>query len=535
MRIGIYNRWLSTMGGGERETAAFAQALQAAHHVELLAHEAVDLAQVALRLNIPLGTVALRRVALDPVYAAVTAASADYDLFVNMSHGDMVVPMGRRNVLRVFFPSPVEPDGPPTGSGTASEGGTRLHLIRGFYAPEEQGAESRLFAWTGRRAEFVVERPSDQRAEPTLRMPALELHLRAWRPHGAPPAEARLLAGGRPLGTCLVPADGRSVSWRLPLPNGLARSRMLDVTLETTTFVPAEHGSGDDRRELGIALEGVRLVDVSWVHAWRPQREVSSLPDRHAYEAMRAGQVLPAAQAYDLLLANSEYTRRWIERRWSLPSELLYPPVAVEDFTPGAKRNIILSVGRFFAGSHNKKHLPMIAAFRSLCERGLAGWEFHLVGGSDQAIPEQRAYLEQVRAAAHGYPVKIHANLPFAELKRLYGEAKIFWHATGYDEDEERAPERFEHFGITTVEAMAAGCVPVAIGRGGQPEIIEDGRSGYLWQTLEELQARTRTLVEQPEAWVRLAVGAQMRSRIFDSAHFQRRVEGLVAAVPGVG
>jgi len=42
-----------------------------------------------------------------------------------------------------------------------------------------------------------------------------------------------------------------------------------------------------------------------------------------------------------------------------------------------------------------------------------------------------------------------------------------------------------EHFGITTVEAMAAGCVPLVYDSGGQAEIVSSGYNGYrLFATL---------------------------------------------------
>ncbi|MBU4190339.1 MAG: glycosyltransferase, partial [Candidatus Thermoplasmatota archaeon] len=59
--------------------------------------------------------------------------------------------------------------------------------------------------------------------------------------------------------------------------------------------------------------------------------------------------------------------------------------------------------------------------------------------------------------------------------------------AAGFGVDEEKEPEKVEHFGITTVEAAAAGCVPVVIRKGGQPEIVKEGINGLLWEKEEEL------------------------------------------------
>ena len=174
---------------------------------------------------------------------------------------------------------------------------------------------------------------------------------------------------------------------------------------------------------------------------------------------------------YDAILANSAYTQGWVRRLWQRGSTVLHPPVT--PMPQGEKAPMILSVGRFFlpGTGHNKKQLEMVEAFRRLCERGVSGWEYHLVGG---CAPEHAAYLDQIRAAADRLPVVLHPDATGTELSALYGRASIFWQA-GLDEDIERHPDRYEHFGIATVEAMSAGAVPVVIDAAGQIEIVEQG------------------------------------------------------------
>ena len=175
---------------------------------------------------------------------------------------------------------------------------------------------------------------------------------------------------------------------------------------------------------------------------------------------------------YDAILANSAYTQGWVRRLWQRGSTVLHPPVT--PMPRGEKAPMILSVGRFFlpGTGHNKKQVEMVEAFRRLCERGVSGWEYHLVGG---CAPEHAAYLDQIRAAADRLPVVLHPDATGTELSALYGRASIFWHAAGLDEDIERHPDRYEHFGIATVEAMSAGAVPVVIDAAGQIEIVEQG------------------------------------------------------------
>jgi glycosyltransferase involved in cell wall biosynthesis len=125
-------------------------------------------------------------------------------------------------------------------------------------------------------------------------------------------------------------------------------------------------------------------------------------------------------------------------------------------------------------------------------------------------------------------------NLGEAALRGLYERARIFWHAAGLGDDDEARPERSEHFGAVTVEAMAAGCVPVVIRKGGQPEIVEHGVSGYLWDTVEELAAYTRMLVRDEELRDRMAAAARLRAERFGREAFSRRVLALVRG-PGEG
>jgi glycosyltransferase involved in cell wall biosynthesis len=148
------------------------------------------------------------------------------------------------------------------------------------------------------------------------------------------------------------------------------------------------------------------------------------------------------------------------------------------------------------------------------------GWELHLVGGCE---PAHRPYLAEVERAAMGLPVRIHANAPRALVEDLLATSSVFWVATGLGEDEETAPWVFEHFGMTTVEAMAAGCVPVVIDKAGQREIVRHGVDGYRWSTLDELESYTRALARDDDLRERLAAGAVERARMFSEEAFAAR------------
>jgi glycosyltransferase involved in cell wall biosynthesis len=119
----------------------------------------------------------------------------------------------------------------------------------------------------------------------------------------------------------------------------------------------------------------------------------------------------------------------------------------------------------------------------------------------------------------------LHPNIPFLDLVTLYEQSDIYWHASGFEETD---PTKMEHFGITTVEAMAAGCVPVVIKKGGQIEIVEEGVSGLFWESKEELANKTMILVEDPEKMVKLSDQAIEKSKYFSKEAFKENILKLI-------
>src|SRR5204863_1530451 len=173
----------------------------------------------------------------------------------------------------------------------------------------------------------------------------------------------------------------------------------------------------------------------------------------------------------------------------------------------------------FSTQAHTKKQLEMMGAFCRLKTDGLTGWSYASVGGLN-ARDENRLYFERVQGLGDACGASTKANLGRAEIKHLLSRARVFWHATGFGDDTDRHPELAEHFGISTVEAMAAGCVPVVINKGGQREIVEHGTSGFVWDTLDELGQYTRLLASDTQLWSTMSAAARARAERFSTSTF---------------
>lgn len=235
---------------------------------------------------------------------------------------------------------------------------------------------------------------------------------------------------------------------------------------------------------------------------------------------------------YTRYLSNSRFTASWVERLWGRPSDVLYPPVR-PSVRPGDKAPLILVLGRFFDPSfgHSKKQHELLATFRDLHRSGrLAGWRMAIVGGCDAA---NRDYALAVKRGARGLPVEVHVNATGAVVERLLGEASLYWHGAGLGEDAERHPQRFEHFGISVVEAMAAGAVPLVFGAAGPGEIVQDGDNGLHWNTLDELAQQTVELTTDDMRRSELAASAVRRADDFSATSFAERLVDFVSSDVG--
>lgn len=231
---------------------------------------------------------------------------------------------------------------------------------------------------------------------------------------------------------------------------------------------------------------------------------------------------------YQIKAAISEFSRQWTLRRWGIDPAVFYPPCGAISSASG-KENIVLSVGRFTPKGVTKKQPEMIDIFKRMPHES-TGWEYVCAGGVS-ASEDEAAFFQRLLRQADGHSVRLAANLTRTELQALFARSKIFWHATGLREDESRKPEMAEHFGIVTVEAMSAGCVPVVIRKGAQPEIVEHGVSGFLWDTLEELQSYTIQLMNDERLLGEMSANARARAATFSQERFIERFQLLAATV----
>ncbi len=232
------------------------------------------------------------------------------------------------------------------------------------------------------------------------------------------------------------------------------------------------------------------------------------------------------------VICNSYFTKSYIDRKLGTDSLVIYPPV---DLHPKnlKKENIILHVGRFrvvdvtVGVKDYKKQYVMIDAFKKMFNK-IPDWKFVLAVSVNDRDEED---FDNLVKKTEGYPIEFLVNRTNQELWDIYSTAKIYWHASGFGEDLNEHPEFAEHFGISTVEAMGGGAVPVVFNAGGQKEIVEDNVSGLLWGSLREFEEKTMYLIKEDKILEKMSREAKKRAKDFEEgkrfcSEIKRMVEG---------
>jgi GT2 family glycosyltransferase/glycosyltransferase involved in cell wall biosynthesis len=207
---------------------------------------------------------------------------------------------------------------------------------------------------------------------------------------------------------------------------------------------------------------------------------------------------------FEKVIVNSEFTKRAYERELgrfgrSAIIEVVNPPVATSRLLAlgSVRKPWILSIGRFSAAGHSKRQDVLIDAFKVTSREFRENWKLILCGTVPNN-PVDRDYFRQMQESVGGEAeVEFVLSPSTSMLDSLLAQSSIYAHACGFGV---RDPEDFwkcEHFGITLVEALVAGCQVLCYEVGGGPEIIARVGSGTTFGSIDELTSQLEEIADQ--------------------------------------
>ncbi|MGP0102386.1 MAG: glycosyltransferase [Solirubrobacteraceae bacterium] len=207
---------------------------------------------------------------------------------------------------------------------------------------------------------------------------------------------------------------------------------------------------------------------------------------------------LAASRRVDEYIAISELSRERIKRHYGRDAVVIHPPVETHRFAPGSPGDSLLIVSELLG--HKRLGLALEAARRARAPIQVVGAGPHL-GALRDAYPE----------------AEFLGRASDADLVELYASARAV------------LMPGMEEFGITAVEAQAAGRPVIAAAAGGALETVLDGLTGRLAR-LDDVDSFARAIESIDELDFDPASAVQNAER-FSVAAFERRLSAHVTGV----
>jgi len=210
-----------------------------------------------------------------------------------------------------------------------------------------------------------------------------------------------------------------------------------------------------------------------------------------------------AAQKVDVFIANSTETQKRIKQYYGKPSTVIYPPVAVERFTPARTRgDYYVTLGR--------------------------------------QLPNKRFDLAVAACKQLGVPLKVFGNGPMhSELVAIAaGSKNITFYTDRFGDASDEAVNvalnsakgfifpSDEDFGIVSVEALAAGTPVIGYASAGTKDIVEHGISGILFE--HQTVGDVVKAVKQAEQTTFLPATLRRKAKRFDTSLFVTKMGKIV-------
>lgn len=513
MKVAIYNKsaHIRTLGGGEKVMAQFVKGLMDEHDVTLISEEEVDLKPFIKKFNTDITKV--KFVAL-PSEMELSEYTKNFDVFINTSHNvSTLLGKAKHNILYISFPKKI--------------------LLKAFVLNSFLNNILKRFfsAFLTNQIDFELQGKFLMLDQKYKSIPVL----RVFKYN---------ILGNFLLTFANTKLNEISLNFDKQLPEEKIKSdleiffgdKKIDFSTTSNSIIIKQPSTGQKIINLDFKTKNESLfkgINVYSLTSTRTSKTSDSIFINFCKLFKRLLSFKDFIDSYQQLLANSIFTKSWTRVYWNRDAEVLYPPSEIEANNPESSKreNKIITIGRFFEDEHNKKHIPMILAFRKLIdENRLQNWELHMCGGSMEA-KHNKKYLRKVKYLAQGYPIFIHEDIPFKDMTELLAKSKLFWHAAGFGEDENVNPIKMEHFGIVPVEAMCSGVIPLLVNKAGLRETVEHDKSGYLWNTLDELGEYTVKLSKDENLIVQMRKNAIARAKAFNTEAFDKNLKEIIKKV----
>ncbi|MDO4942833.1 MAG: glycosyltransferase family 4 protein [Lachnospiraceae bacterium] len=219
----------------------------------------------------------------------------------------------------------------------------------------------------------------------------------------------------------------------------------------------------------------------------------------------------------DKVIAISQAVKKSLEEYLSVPSDkitVIYNGTDTSRFKPDIHTTIKIPVKLVYVGRLIKEKgvQTTIKVLSDLPEN--LDWTFDIIGDGNY-----RKKLEQL-SERMGLKEQVHFYGTCSDIPEILNNHDIFIHMPLWEEG----------FGITTIEAMAAGLLCICMDKGGIPEIISNGKDGILVHSEVELSEVLVAVLAGIDRYqiAKLRENAVNKAKDFDIKRFSKQLDSVI-------
>ena len=227
---------------------------------------------------------------------------------------------------------------------------------------------------------------------------------------------------------------------------------------------------------------------------------------------------------YDYIIVNSEYTKESLISHYTTFNyftqkiHVVYPP-CIENINANVfskTSNMFVMLGRIFdysQNANNKYFDVAISVFNELCNYD---YKLVIIG----SVKSYAYYEKLINMINDKNKIIILPDISDEEKNKYLQMAKYYIQLTGIND---KYAFNKEHFGISMVEALHNGCIPISVNAGYPKYLIQNNVNGYLVDSGERLKELVVNLLENRAPEINTAINTNK----FTNMEFFKNMEHI--------
>jgi len=177
------------------------------------------------------------------------------------------------------------------------------------------------------------------------------------------------------------------------------------------------------------------------------------------------------------LISNSEFIHNLLKSKYNKDSKIIYPPVNLAEFKPKNKTNQIISIGRFSKEKNLEFGIDVASKLDSL---------YYVIGNTKTKsnILYYKKLESKIKNLSLESKIKLLKNIDRNDLIMHLNNSKVYFHCSN------------ETFGITVIESIAAGCIPIVPNNSAHIETVPFDELRYIPNDILDAKTKLRNALD---------------------------------------